>query len=128
MLNMHGIYHIFYETLDHPNLLPSFYLANECVSCDISITGLCKYYWMTQSAVYQHLLCATTMNVEGPCEGGWNETNDNDYLCRIRQRIKVCPLFFFLSVFLYLLLCIALDLGKSMHTHALQENFEPPIL
>ena len=40
-----------------------------------------------------------------------------------------CALRFFLFfVFSYLLLCIALDLGTRICTHALREHFEPTIL
>ena len=83
---------------------------------------------MTRSAVYQHLLRVATLKVEGLWERGWNETNDNYYSCWIRNKLKICPPVSFFSVFSYLLLCIALDLGRSMHTHALQEHFEPTIL
>ena len=46
-------------------------------------------------------------------------------LVPVRQRVKVCPLFFFFSVFSsfvfsYLLLCIALDLGTKIRAHALR--------
>ena len=47
-------------------------------------------------------------------------------LVPVRQRVKLCRLFFFFSVFSvfsYLLLCIALDLGTRIRTHALRENF-----
>ena len=49
------------------------------------------------------------------------------------MRDRACSLFFFLLCILLLcvfvsFLCIALDLGTRIHTHALRENFESTIL
>ena len=49
-------------------------------------------------------------------------------MCRIQQRGKLCPPFFFSPCFRAYFLCIALDLGTKIHTHALRENVEPTIV
>ena len=53
------------------------------------------------------------------------KVSPNNYSFPIRQRVKVCPPFFFFSVYSYLLLCIALDLGTSSARVHCKKNLSP---